>query len=557
MSSLRSQQWLAGTGASPTLARALLRSQVPGAMVFDERPVIGICDTSSQLNPCNAPLQELSRAVAQGVWRAGGTPLSFPTISLGEPFVRPTTMLLRNLMAMDVEEMIRAQPIDAVVLLGSCDKTLAALLMGAASVDVPAILFTGGPMLPGQWRGEEVNSGTDLRRYEEARLAGLITDADYRDLEAHLTGSLGHCAVMGTATTMAILAETLGLSLVGSAAMAAVDPRRSVVAELVGERAVTLARDGPRPSEVLTRPAFENAVRVLMAVGGSTNAVIHLMALAGRVGVPLTLGDFDRIGRSTPVLLDVKPSGTSSLQDFDQAGSLPGVLWQLGDLLHDTAGIDGPLRAHARVPADNRLIRSLMEPIRPDGAIAVLSGSLAPEGAIVKVSAASGHLNRHRGPAVVFDDRDALARRLADLSWEVDPDTVMILRGAGPIGGPGMPEWGWWPVPAALRRRGVRDIVRISDGRMSGTAFGTVILHVVPEAAVGGPLALVKDGDIVVLDIPARRLDLEVAAAELDSRRAHLPVRPSAKRGYLKLYLEHVTPATAGCDFDFLQAIAR
>jgi dihydroxy-acid dehydratase len=502
--------------------------------------------------------RSLAEAVKRGVLLAGGLPLEFPTISLGENLMKPTAMLYRNLMAMDVEESIRSYPLDAVVLLGGCDKTVPAQLMGAASADVPAIMLTGGPSEPAYFRGRELGVGTDLWHYADDLRAGRLSGVEFDELEAAATPSYGHCNEMGTASTMSALVEALGMSLPGSAAIPAVDARRRRAAEATGARAVELAREGLRPSTVLTAGAFANAVTLLMAIGGSTNAVIHLLAIAGRVGVPLSLDDFDAIASHTPLIVNLRPSGRHLVEQLFHAGGVPAVLAELAPLLHgDAVTVTGRTLADgfAGVQAlDRDVIAQLEQPFGSHGAIAVLRGSLAPDGAIIKRSAASEELLRHRGPAVVFEDIDDVAARIDDPDLAVTPESVLVLRNSGPKGAPGMPEWGMIPIPSKLIRAGVSDVVRISDARMSGTAFGTVVLHTAPEAAAGGPLAAVRDGDPIVLDVDARRLELDVPGEEIARRLEALTgCAPRYRRGYGRLFIDHVLQANEGCDFDFLR----
>jgi dihydroxy-acid dehydratase len=556
---LRSEEWFGGFSYEATTRRAWMRSQGFGAQVFQGKPVVGIANSWSELNNCNAHLRGLAEAVKRGVWAAGGFPLEFPTISLGEVFMRPTSMLLRNLMAMDVEESLRCYPLDGVVLLAGCDKTTPAQLMGAASADLPAIMVTGGPMLAGNWKGNVLGSGTDGRKYFQEVRAGRLTEEQWCEIETCIARSAGHCTVMGTASTMASMAEALGMAPPGNAAIPAVDSRRSMLAEAAGRRIVEMIREDLRPSKILTRQAFENAIKVDMAVGGSTNAVVHLLALAGRVGVDLTLTDFDRISRQTPFLANVKPSGEYVMEDFFYAGGLPAVMKELLPLLHGSAlTVTGRTVAENLAgvePGDRKVVRSLQAPIHGEGGTAILYGSLAPDGAVIKQTAASPRLLRHRGRAVVFASFDELKARIDDPALEVDENSVIVLQNAGPKGGPGMPEWGHLPIPAKLLKQGVTDMVRISDARMSGTSFGTDVLHVAPEAAVGGPLALVRTGDEISLDVDARRLDLCVPEEEIHRRRAAWkPAPPHYTRGYGKLFLDHVTQANLGCDFDFLVA---
>ncbi len=480
-------------------------------------------------------------------------------MSLGEYLMRPTAMLYRNLMSMDVEESIAANPLDGVALLGGCDKTTPALLMGAASADVPAILVTGGPQLKANWRGEELGTCTDCRRYEQELRAGRITEADWADLQDNIIGSPGHCGVMGTASTMGAMGEALGIALPGNAAIPAADSRRTRLAEAAGRRIVALVQAGLGPSDILTRQAFENAIRALHAIGGSANAIIHLCAIAGRVGVDLPLHLFDDLSRTTPVVANVKPSGSHLMEDFHNAGGLPAVLRELMPILHaDAPTVTGRSLgeniAGARV-YDREVIRPADDPVSPEGGLAVLAGSLAPGGAVIKSSAASPGLLRHSGRALVFEDHDDLLRRIDDPDLDARPDDVLVMRNAGPIGGPGMPEWGFLPLPRKLLEGGVRDMVRVSDARMSGSAFGTVVVHVTPESAVGGPLAAARTGDVIEMDVPQRRLDLKVEPREVQRRLAQAPPpKPAPARGYRRLFARHVTQADQGCDFDFLRA---
>ena len=556
---LRSRNWFGRRDLDGFAHRSWLKTEGFSALVFDGRPVVGIANSWSELNNCNAHLRQVAEAVKRGVWSAGGFPLEFPVISLGEVLMKPTTMLFRNLMAMDVEECIRAYPLDAVVLLAGCDKTTPAMLMGAASTDVPAIMVTGGPMLRGTWRTEQLGSGTDARRLWAEHRAERLSDEELCEVEACLSRSAGHCMVMGTASTMASMAEALGMTLPGNAAIPGPDSRRLALAELSGRRAVELAlAGGPRPSEVLTAQAFDNAIRTDMAIGGSTNAIVHLLALAGRAGVDLTLRRFDELSKTTPLLVNVKPSGKHLMEDFFHAGGLPVVLRELLPLLHGEAPtVTG--RSLADNVRDARcwnedVIRPLGIPLAPEGGTVILFGNLCPDGAVLKQSAASPALLVHRGRAVVFEHQADIARRIDDPALAIDETSVLVLKHAGPKGAPGMPEWGAAPIPARLLKRGVTDMVRISDARMSGTSYGTVVLHMAPESAVGGPLALVRDGDQIELDVPARRLTLRVDDAELARRRAAwTPPPPHYTSGYGRLFLDHVLQADTGCDFDFLR----
>ncbi len=524
-----------------------------------EKPVIGICNTWSELNHCHRHLRDVAEAVKRGVWQAGGLPLEFPTISLGETFLSPTSMLLRNLMAMDTEEMIRAQPIDGVVLLGGCDKTLPAQLMGAASADIPAIVVTAGPMLSGRYDHQHLGACTDCRRFWVEYRAGTLSSDELDVIEGALCPSTGHCMVMGTASTMASLTEALGMALPGCAAIPAPLSERLRMAEASGRRIVGMVQEDLKPSRILTPEAFDNAIRVLMAVGGSTNAVIHLTAVAGRAGIALPLDRFDQVSRETPLLTSIRPSGRFHMEDLYEAGGVPAVMKEMETLLHrDCLTVTGKtigenLRSVPRPERFREVIATLDKPFQPEGGLAMLRGNLAPAGAVIKQSAASPHLLHHRGRAVVFTSLADLAARVDDDKLDITPDDVMVLQNAGPIGGPGMPEAGYLPIPKKLLAQGVRDMVRISDARMSGTAFGTVILHVCPEAAVGGPLGLVQTGDVIELDVAQRRLDLLVPDPELNARRMQWqPPPPAYTRGYGKLFLDHVLQAHRGCDFDFL-----
>jgi len=555
---LRSAAWFAARGRPGMIYRSWLRAEGFTPEVFDGRPVIGIANSWSELTPCNAHLRGVAEAVKRGVWQAGGFPLEFPTMSLGETLMRPTAMLFRNLMAMEVEETLRANPLDGVVLLSGCDKTTPAMLMAAASADLPAIMVTGGPMLNGKFRGADVGSGTHVWRFEAELAAGRMTQEECVAAESGMARSCGHCMTMGTASTMACLAETLGMQLPGSAAWPAADSRRLLTAQQAGQRIVSLARDGIRPSQILTRTAFENAIRVNAAIGGSTNAVIHLLAIAGRAGVPLRLDDFDELARPVPTLVNLMPSGRYLMEDFCYAGGVPAVMRELGDLL-DTGhvGVAGrPLAAEiagARCWNDD-VIRGRADPLLPPGSgTAVLRGNLCPDGAVIKQSAASPQLLRHRGRALVFDSIEEYHAAAASADLPADETTVLIVRNAGPRGYPGMPEIGNFVLPRTLLERGVTDMVRISDARMSGTGYGTVVLHVAPEAAAGGPLAVARSGDPVALDVPARSLVLDIGGDELARRLAAWAPRPAGQhRGYARLYVEHVLQADRGADLDFL-----
>ncbi len=557
---LRSRDWFGAKDLWGLTHRAYLRAEGFSGQVFQGKPVIGICNSWSELTTCNAHLRQVAEAVKRGVWATGGFPLEFPTLSLGEALMKPTTMLYRNLMAMDVEESIRAYPLDGVVLLSGCDKTTPAQLMGAASADIPALMVPGGPMLRGMWRGTALGSGTSTRRYWNEVRAGRLSEEEWCEIESCISRSAGHCMVMGTASTMTSLAEALGMTLTGSANIPAADSRRLAIAEESGRRIVDMVREDLRPSRILTSQAFEDAIRVNMAIGGSTNAIIHLVALAGRLGMNLPLSRFDEISRLTPVIANVQPSGTFLMEDLYYAGGLPAVMKEIASLLHlDALTATGKTLGEniARAACFNReVIRPLDQPFQPEGGTVILNGNLAPQGAVIKQSAASPELLKHRGRAVVFEDHDDLLRRVDDSQLDVDENCVLVLKNAGPKGAPGMPEWGDLPIPAKLLKAGVKDMVRLSDARMSGTSFGTVVLHISPESAVGGPLAAVKDDDLIELDVKERRLELLIPEAEM-KRRLTAWQRPPAPyaRGYCKMYLDHILQAHEGCDFDFLRAL--
>ncbi len=555
---LRSRDWFGKNDRWGMAHRAWLRAEGFSQRVFDGKPVIGICNSWSELNNCNAHLRQVAEAVKRGVWEAGGFPLEFPTISLGEMLMKPTTMLYRNLMAMDVEESIRAHPLDGVVLLCGCDKTTPAQLMGAASADVPAIMVPGGPMLRGMWQGKELGSGTDTRRLWEEVRAGRLSEEAWCEVESCISRSAGHCTVMGTASTMASMAEALGMTLSGCAHIPAADSRRMAIAEESGRRIVEIVNEDLRPSQILTSEAFENAIRVLMAIGGSTNAVIHLVAIAGRLGMDLPLSKFDQISRSTPVVANVKPSGQYLMEDLFFAGGLPAVMKEIGSLLHlNVRTVTGKTLGEDVASAgcyNREVIRPLDKALQKEGGTAILRGNLAPDGAVIKQSATSPHLVKHKGRAVVFENNEDLLNRMDDPDLNVDESSVLVLKNAGPKGGPGMPEWGHLPIPAKLLQAGVRDMVRLSDARISGTSFGAIVVHISPESAVGGPLAIVKNGDEIDLDVHSRRLELLVPDAELRRRLSDWrPKVPHYQRGYGKMYLEHILQAHEGCDFDFLR----
>jgi dihydroxy-acid dehydratase len=537
-----------------------MKNQGFPADLFDGRPVIGICNTWSELTPCNAHFRELAERVKRGVYEAGGFPLEFPVFSTGESNLRPTAMLFRNLASMDVEEAIRGNPIDGVVLMTGCDKTTPALLMGAASCDIPAIVLSGGPMLNGKFRGKDIGSGTDVWRFSEMVKAGEMTLEDFMDAEACMSRSAGHCMVMGTASTMNSMAEALGMSLPGCAAIPAVDSRRRVIAQLTGRRIVEMVKEDLRISKILKRENFLNAVRANGALGGSTNAVIHLIAVAGRAETQFGIDDWDRYGREVPTLVDIMPSGKWLMEDYYYAGGLPAVLRALGEhgmLDKDALTVTGRTIWDNVKDApnwDNRVIRDWDNPHTRHGGIVILRGNLAPEGAVIKPSAATPALMQHRGRAVVFESIEDYKAKINDESLDIDETCVMVLKNCGPKGYPGMAEVGNMGLPPKVLRKGITDMVRVSDARMSGTAYGTVVLHVCPEAAAGGNLALVQDGDIVELDVPRRQLHLEVSDEELARRRAAWqPPKPAMASGYQKLYVDHVLQASEGADLDFLR----
>ncbi|MET7388808.1 L-arabinonate dehydratase [Streptomyces sp. NPDC005529] len=555
---LRSHQWYGTEGLRSFSHRA--RTRQLGYLPEEHlgKPVIAILNTWSDINPCHVHLRERAQAVKRGVWQAGGFPLEFPVSTLSETFQKPTPMLYRNLLAMETEELLRSYPVDGAVLMGGCDKSTPALLMGAASVDLPTVFVPAGPMLPGHWRNEVLGSGTDMWKYWDDRRAGLIGDCEMAELESGLARSPGHCMTMGTASTLTAAAEALGVTVPGASSIPAVDSGHERMAAAAGLRIVELVHRERRLSEILTAEAFEDAVTTVLGLGGSTNAVIHLIAMAGRAGVTLTLDDFDRIARTVPVLANVRPGGrTYLMEDFHFAGGLPGFLSRITDLLH----LDRPTVSHdslreqlanARVH-DDGVIRTRDDPVAAEGGVAVLRGNLCPDGAVIKHIAAEPHLLRHTGPAVVFDDYRTMQRTIDDPSLGITADTVLVLRGAGPKGGPGMPEYGMLPIPEHLLKQGVRDMVRISDARMSGTSYGTCVLHVAPESYVGGPLALVRTGDTISLDVEARSLRLDVDDTELERRRAEWTPPPARyERGYGALYTDQITQADTGCDFAFL-----
>ncbi|MEV0904954.1 L-arabinonate dehydratase [Streptomyces hokutonensis] len=555
---LRSHQWYGTDGLRSFSHRA--RTRQLGYLPEEHlgKPVIAILNTWSDINPCHVHLRDRAQAVKRGVWQAGGFPLEFPVSTLSETFQKPTPMLYRNLLAMETEELLRSYPVDGAVLMGGCDKSTPALLMGAASVDLPTVFVPAGPMLPGHWRNEVLGSGTDMWKYWDDKRAGLIGDCELTELESGLARSPGHCMTMGTASTLTAAAEALGVTVPGASSIPAVDSGHDRMAAQSGMRIVEQVHKGRVLSSILTQEAFEDAVTTVLGLGGSTNAVIHLIAMAGRAGVRLTLDDFDRIARTVPVLANVRPGGrTYLMEDFHFAGGLPGFLSRITDLLH----LDRPTVSHdtlreqlagARVHNDD-VIRPRDNPVASEGGVAVLRGNLCPDGAVIKHIAAEPHLLKHTGPAVVFDDYRTMQRTINDPELDITADSVLVLRNAGPKGGPGMPEYGMLPLPDHLLKQGVRDMVRISDARMSGTSYGACVLHIAPESYVGGPLALVRTGDTITLDVEARALQLNVDDEELARRRAEWTPPPARyERGYGALYNEQITQADTGCDFEFL-----
>jgi dihydroxy-acid dehydratase len=552
---LRSHRWYGVRDLRSFGHRSRTKQMGYAAEDYSGKPVVGIINTWSDINPCHTHFKERVEEVKRGVWQAGGFPVELPAMSLSEPFQKPSTMLYRNFLAMETEELLRSHPIDGAVLMGGCDKTTPALLMGAITMDLPAIFVPAGPMLRGNWRGNTLGSGSDVWKYWDEKRAGTIGDREWEEIEDGIARSPGHCMTMGTASTMTAVAEVLGMTLPGASSIPAADSGHPRMASMSGRRIVEMVWEDLQPSDILDDRSYEDAVTAVMALGGSTNAVIHLIALARRSGVPLDLVRFDEISRRVPVLADIRPSGEYLMEDFYYAGGLRGLLSRLEGMLHldrVTAGGRAISEILSSVYKDE-VIRPLDDPLQEEGGLAVLRGNLAPDGCVIKHSAADPKLLKHTGPAVAFEGYDDLARRIDDPDLKVDEDSVLVLRGAGPIGAPGMPEWGLLPIPKKLLERGVRDMVRISDARMSGTAYGTCVLHVAPESYVGGPLALIEDGDEVELDVPNRRLELRVDERELSRRRAAWrQPQPHYGRGYGAIFARHATQANEGCDFDFL-----
>jgi L-arabonate dehydrase len=557
MEKLRSQNWFGKKGKDGFIYRAWMKNQGIPADMFDGRPVIGICNTWSELTPCNAHFRDLAESVKKGVLEAGGFPVEFPVMSLGETLIKPTAMLYRNLASMDVEESIRANPIDGVVLMCGCDKTTPSLIMGACSVDIPTLVISGGPMLKGHWRGKDIGT-SDVWRFDEAHKLGEITDEEFVEAEACMARTQGHCAVMGTASTMATMVEALGLSLPNNAAIPAADVRRKVLSQLSGRRIVEMVKEDLKLSKILTRDAFENSIMVNAAIGGSTNFVIHLLAIAGRIGVDLKIDDFDKYSQNIPLLGNLQPSGKFFMEDLYYAGGLPAIIKELKSVLHNNAlTVNGKgigENSEKAIVYDRNIVATMAEPFKEESGIAVLRGNLSPNGAVIKPSAATPKLMKHRGKAVVFETIEDYHARIEDPNLEIDETSIMVLKNVGPKGYPGMAEVGNMGIPKKLLEKGVHDMVRISDGRMSGTGFGTVVLHVSPEAADGGNIALVQNGDYISLDVESRTLNLEVSDNELlERRKSWKPYDLKYNRGYVNLYINHVEQAHLGADMDFLK----
>ena len=555
---LRSYRWYGPDSLRAFGHRSRARQSGLGESDFYGKPVVGILNTWTDLNSCHLHFKTTVESVKRGVLQGGGLPMEIPVMSCGETLTKPTSMLYRNFLAMEAEEMIRANPIDCAVLLGGCDKSTPALIMGAISAGVPAIYVPSGPMIKGNWRGQVLGSGSDVWGYWDERRAGNLTEEEWKEIEGGIARSPGHCMTMGTASTMTAMAEVMGFTVPGASSVPAMDANHQRLAAEAGRLAVNNAWEGPKPKELATRQSFENAIAVDMAIGGSTNAIVHLLAMAGRAGVNLSLNDFDEISRKTPLITDLRPAGRFLMEDFYFAGGLTAVLKTMQPILHmDHPTVNGRTLEqnvmHAKVH-NNEVIRPLDDPISKDGGTTVLGGNLAPNGAVIKHSAADPALLKHSGPAIVFDNYRELSEKIDDPNLPVTKDSVLVLRNAGPVGAPGMPEWGMLPIPKKLLKEGVRDMVRVSDARMSGTSYGTCVLHVTPESAVGGPLAVVEDGDVISLDVESRTINLDLPEEEIVKRTKDLPERKSLHaRGYTKLYLDHVTQADKGCDFDFLE----
>ena len=555
---LRSYRWYGPDSLRAFGHRSRARQSGLGESDFYGKPVVGILNTWTDLNSCHLHFKTTVESVKRGVLQGGGLPMEIPVMSCGETLTKPTSMLYRNFLAMEAEEMIRANPIDCAVLLGGCDKSTPALIMGAISAGVPAIYVPSGPMIKGNWRGQVLGSGSDVWGYWDERRAGNLTEEEWKEIEGGIARSPGHCMTMGTASTMTAMAEVMGFTVPGASSVPAMDANHQRLAAEAGRLAVNNAWEGPKPKELATRQSFENAIAVDMAIGGSTNAIVHLLAVAGRAGVNLSLNDFDEISRKTPLITDLRPAGRFLMEDFYFAGGLTAVLKTMQPILHmDHPTVNGMTLGQNVMNAkvhNNEVIRPLDDPISKDGGTTVLGGNLAPNGAVIKHSAADPALLKHSGPAIVFDNYRELSEKIDDPNLPVTKDSVLVLRNAGPVGAPGMPEWGMLPIPKKLLKEGVRDMVRVSDARMSGTSYGTCVLHVTPESAVGGPLAVVEDGDVISLDVESRTINLDLPEEEIVKRTKDLPERKSLHaRGYTKLYLDHVTQADKGCDFDFLE----
>ena len=555
---LRSYRWYGPDSLRAFGHRSRARQSGLGESDFYGKPVVGILNTWTDLNSCHLHFKTTVESVKRGVLQGGGLPMEIPVMSCGETLTKPTSMLYRNFLAMEAEEVIRANPIDCAVLLGGCDKSTPALIMGAISAGVPAIYVPSGPMIKGNWRGQVLGSGSDVWGYWDERRAGNLTEEEWKEIEGGIARSPGHCMTMGTASTMTAMAEVMGFTVPGASSVPAMDANHQRLAAEAGRLAVNNAWEGPKPKELATRQSFENAIAVDMAIGGSTNAIVHLLAMAGRAGVNLSLNDFDEISRKTPLITDLRPAGRFLMEDFYFAGGLTAVLKTMQPILHmDHPTVNGRTLEQNVMNAkvhNNEVIRPLDDPISKDGGTTVLGGNLAPNGAVIKHSAADPALLKHSGPAIVFDNYRELSEKIDDPNLPVTKDSVLVLRNAGPVGAPGMPEWGMLPIPKKLLKEGVRDMVRVSDARMSGTSYGTCVLHVTPESAVGGPLAVVEDGDVISLDVESRTINLDLPEEEIVKRTKDLPERKSLHaRGYTKLYLDHVTQADKGCDFDFLE----
>lgn len=555
---LRSYRWYGPDSLRAFGHRSRARQSGLGENDFYGKPVVGILNTWTDLNSCHLHFKTTVESIKRGILQAGGLPMEIPVMSCGETLTKPTSMLYRNFLAMEAEEMIRANPIDCAVLLGGCDKSTPALIMGAISAGVPAIYVPSGPMIKGNWRGQVLGSGSDVWGYWDERRAGNLSEEEWKEIEGGIARSPGHCMTMGTASTMTAIAEVMGFTVPGASSVPAMDANHQRLAAEAGRLAVKNAWEGPKPKELATRKSFENAIAVDMAIGGSTNAIVHLLAMAGRAGVDLSLSDFDEISRKTPLITDLRPSGRFLMEDFYFAGGLSAVLKMMESILHmDLPTVNGKTLEQNIINAkvhNEEVIRPINNPIAPDGGTTVLKGNLAPNGAVIKHSAADPSLLKHSGPAIVFDNYRELSERIDDPDLPVTKESVLVLRNAGPVGAPGMPEWGMLPIPKKLLKQGVRDMVRVSDARMSGTSYGTCVLHVTPESAIGGPLAAIKEGDMIDLDVASRTISLNISDDEMIKRTKDLPERKNLyARGYTKLYINHVTQADKGCDFDFLE----